>query len=238
MKSFTKLLLGVLCLLMSTQVYSSILNINFNGDEFLLGSFESAETGASFYRYGSPSAASANPVYPGTSTLLPLEADALHIFSHLNSLTNELSFGLILEKPNGSGGGTFSATVAWSVPALFAFADDPGETGVIGSAGPLDISLAWVDCCTDGFVISGFNPTDLFLNLTNVGGSDLTKVIFLSPDRNNTRFDFPTNQFNISIQSCNPQTDPNGCVISTIPEPATWSLLLLAVIRAFRRKCI
>jgi hypothetical protein len=236
MKILSKLLLGVVCLLMPAHGYSAILNIDFNGSEFLLGSFESAETGAEFYRYGNPFAASANPVYPNTTDVLPLEADALHIFSHLNTLTNELSFGVILEKPNGSGGGAFSATVAWSTPALFAFVDDPNETGSIGSAGPLNISLAWINCCTDGFVISGFDPADLFIDLTNVGGSDLTKVIFLSPDRNNTRFDFPTDQFNISIKSCDPQTDPNGCVIPSIPEPATWSLMLLAVIGAFRRK--
>ncbi|WP_448546926.1 PEP-CTERM sorting domain-containing protein [Thalassotalea fusca] len=213
---------------LSSNVFAGVIEIDFNGTEFLLGTFESAETGSQFYNYGSPWASSANPVYPGTLDPIPLTADALQIFSHINTNTNELSFGVILEKPNGSGGGTFSTTIAWSIPALLAFVDDPGESGTLNAGGPQNISLSWIDCCTDGFVISGFDPDDLFIDLTNVSGSDLTKVIFLSPDRKNTMFDFPQDVFNISITNCDPSTDPNGCIIQT-PEPSTLFILAIGL---------
>jgi len=216
-------------LFMSSTALAGVIEIDFNGTEFLLGTFESAETGSQFYNYGSPWASSANPVYPGTTDPIPLTADALQIFSHINTNTNELSFGVILEKPNGSGGGSFSTTIAWSTPALLAFVDDPGESGTINAGGPQNISLSWIDCRTDGFVISGFDPDDLFIDLTNVSGSDLTQVIFLSPDRKNTVFDFPQDVFNISITNCDPNTDPNGCIIQT-PEPSTLAILALSLL--------
>ncbi|MCJ8297166.1 MAG: hypothetical protein MJK15_22465, partial [Colwellia sp.] len=131
---------------------------------------------------------------------------------------------------NGSGGGLFSADLDWAGPAVLSFVDDPGESGTINAAGPQSISLKWVDCCTDGFVISGFDPNDLFIDLTNVLGSDLTEVIFLSPDRNNTNFSFPQDEFNISIANCVPATDPNACVIITTPEP---SIVFLFAISCF-----
>lgn len=226
---FKKRLFSLLMLFISSNAMSAILNIDFNGNQFLLGAFESAETGEQFYNYGSPWAASANPVYPGTSDTIPLAADALQVFSHLNTLTNELSFGIILEKPNGSGGGSFTTTASWSQPATFAFVDDPGEDGPIGSTGPLDITLNWINCCTDGFVISGFDPNNMFLDLANTSGADLTDVIFLSPDRQNTNFVFPADEFNISIQSCDPAIDPNGCVIPSVPEPSIIALFGLGL---------
>jgi len=217
----------------SLTAKATILDIDFNGIDFLLGTFESAETGAQFYNYGSPWASSANPVYPDTLTPIPLEADALQIFAHTNTNTNQLSFGVILEKPNGSGGGTFSTTIDWSAPALLALVDDSGETGSLNNGGPQNINLSWIDCCTDGFVISGFDPQNLFIDLMNVTGSDLTKVIFLSPNRQNFEFEFPTDEFNISITNCDPQTDPNQCIIP-VPEGKTvytffLGLLLLAI---------
>ena len=239
MKKLIISIISVISIMSSSSSMATILDIDFNGNQFLLGAFESAETGTEFYSYGSPFAASANPVYPGTTDPITLFADAMQIYSHINTLTNELSFGVILEKPNGSGGGTFATTASWSSPAVLSFVDDPGEDGPIGSSGPVDISLRWIDCCTDGFVISGFDPEDLFLDLINTSGSDLTDVIFLSPDRNNTSFAFPDDQFNISIASCNPDTDPNGCVIPSVPEPsilALFSLGLIGIAVARRKK--
>lgn len=221
---------AMLLLVSNSSWAGAVLDIDFNGNQFLLGAFESAETGTAFYRYGSPFGASANPVYPDSGNTIPLEADAMHVFAHTNTLNGELSFGVILEKPGGSGGGSFGATATWSDPAVFAFSDDPNESGPIGSDGPLNISLNWVNCCTDGFVISGFDPDDLFLNLSNVTGSDLSKVIFLSPDAENpnfpsTEFEFPATQFNISIAACDPQTDPQGCAVPSVPEPAPFALI-------------
>ena len=219
-------------LTVSSASMAVVLDIDFNGNQFLLGAFESAETGTSFYRYNSPSPSSANPVYPGTTDLIPLTADALQIFAHTNTNTDQLSFGLILERPNGSGGGSFSTSADWSDPAVLAFVDDPAETGALGVGGPQVLSLAWLDCCTDGFVISGFDPTDLFLGLTQVTGSDLSQVIFLSPDgpNSNTVFDFPSEQFSITITPCDPATDPDGCIIpSPVPEPGTMFLFGLGL---------
>lgn len=240
MKKLIISIIAVISVMSSSSAMAIILDIDFNGSQFLLGAFESAETGADFYNYGSPFAASANPVYPGTTDPIPLAADALQIFSHINTLTNELSFGIILEKPDGSGGGSFATTASWSVPAVLSFVDDPGEDGPIGSAGPVDITLSWIDCCTDGFVISGFDPTNLFLDLFDTSGSDLTDVIFLSPDMINTSFVFPEDEFNISITNCDPATDPDGCVISTVPEPSiVWLLSIgLAILGFTRRKKI
>ena len=141
---------------------AAVLDIDFNGTQFLLGAFESAQTGAEFYSYGNPSAASANPRYPDDNTLIPLQADALQIFAHVDTRDNKLSFGIILEKPNGSGGGSFATTVDWSEPALLSLLDDPNEgPAIVGQGGPQDFVFNWSTCCTDGFVISGFDPTDL-----------------------------------------------------------------------------
>ena len=228
MKNIIKGFIALFFLSISSSSIATILDIDFNGNQFLLETFESAETGSDFYRYGNPSGSSANPVYPGTTDLIPLFSDAAHIYTHINTLNNKLSFGIILEKPNGSGGGLFSADLDWAGPAVLSFVDDPGESGTINAAGPQSISLKWVDCCTDGFVISGFDPNDLFIDLTNVLGSDLTEVIFLSPDRNNTNFSFPQDEFNISIANCVPATDPNACVIITTPEPSIVFLFVLS----------
>ncbi|WP_028866078.1 PEP-CTERM sorting domain-containing protein [Psychromonas aquimarina] len=227
-------------LAVSSNSMATVLDIDFNGNQFLLGTFDSAQTGSDFYSYGSPSHSSANPVYPNTANLIPLEADALQIFSHVNTGTNELSFGAILEKPNGSGGGSFSADLDWSTPATLALTDD-NETGTLGAGGPQSLAFNWVDCCTDGFVISGFDPEDLFINLTNVTGSDLSKVIFLSPDgqNSNTVFDFPSQAFSISILPCDPATDPNQCVVVGVPEPGAFMLLSLGLLGlGFSRKII
>ncbi len=227
MKRFFNYLIAVV-LFCSPNAFAGVIEIDFNGTEFLLGTFESAETGTSFYNYGSPWASSANPVYPGTTDPIPLVADALQIFAHINTNTNtnELSFGVILEKPNGSGGGSFSTTIAWSAPAVLAFVDDPGESGTLNAGGSQNISLSWLDCCTDGFVISGFDPDNLFIDLTSVTGSDLTQVIFLSPNKQDTSFEFPQDEFNISIKNCDPDIDPNGCIIP-IPEPTTLAIFAL-----------
>jgi hypothetical protein len=233
MKNIIKAFIAANFIMLSSSSMAAILDIDFNGNQFLLETFESAESGTDFYRYGNPSASSANPVYPGTTDLIPLQADALQIYTHINSITNELSFGIILEKPNGSGGGSFNTIVDFSLngpvstPA-HAFVDDPGEAGnsPLGTTGTVTIDLDWINCCTDGFVISGFDPEDLFINLTEVSGSDLLDVIFLSPDKNNTGFDFPTNVFEISIKPCDLESDPQGCVIPPNPVPVPAAIWL------------
>lgn len=234
MKSIKKGFLAVVFLAVSSSnAMAAILDIDFNGTQFNLGTFDSAQTGTEFYNYGNPYNASANPVYPGTTDPIPLEADALQIFSHINTNTNELSFGVILEKPNGSGGGSFNATVDFSLPAYLAFLDDPNEAGnsPLGTTEHATFDLDWINCCTDGFVLSGFNPEDLFINLTNVFGSGLTQVIFLSPDgqSSNTIFDFPSETFSISIKPCDPATDPNQCETGNVSVPEPTSLALLGL---------
>ena len=240
-----KFFLSLFALILSSNTYAVVLDVDFNGSDLLLGTFDSNETGKSFYKYGTPWKSSANPVYPGTSTALPLEADAIHIFAHTNTKgtsdtsDDELSFGVILEKPNGSGGGSFNATVDFSQPAELAFLDDPNEAGnsSLGTQDTINIDLDWIDCCTDGFVLSGFNPTDLFIDLLNVSGSDLSKVIFLNPNAQHVSFDFPTNTFNISIGNCDPQTDPDNCILPTpIPAPLALMGLGLVAIGYTRRK--
>ncbi|WP_156490770.1 PEP-CTERM sorting domain-containing protein, partial [Oleiphilus sp. HI0086] len=73
----------------------------------------------------------------------------------------------------------------------------------------------------------------------NVTGSDLDRAIFLSPDGQNTQFAFPDDVFSISIGSCDPQTDPNQCVIS-VSEPSTFALLAFGLfgIGLMRRRSI
>ena len=242
MNRLSRLVAAGFLLLASSNGNATVLDIDFNGTQLLLGTFESAQTGTEFYNYDTDFTTSAGPRYPGTSDFIPLQNDALQIFAHIDTTTDRLSFGVILEKPLGSGGGSFNADVAISAPAQLAFVDDPPiydpNTSPVGTTGNIVIDLDWSDCCTDGFVISDFDPEDLFIDLTNITGSDLTQVIFLSPDRNNTVFDFPTDVFNISIRPCDPDTDPNGCVIPSVPVPAAFWLFasVLAGWLGFGRK--
>ena len=146
MKNLIRGLFAIILLAASSSSMAVVLSIDFNGTQFNLGTFDSTQTGTQFYQYGNPWTASANPVYPGTSNPIPLAADTLQVFSHVDTNANQLSFGIILEKPNGSGGGTFSADLDWSTPATLAFVDDPGETGILGLGGPQSLSFNWSNC--------------------------------------------------------------------------------------------
>ena len=171
---------SIIFLLFTTSTLAGpVLDIEFNGSQLLLGTFEGTKSSSEFYSYGSPNGASANPRYPDTGELIALQADTLQIFSYLETDTNILSLGFILEKYQGSGGGTFQTQATWSDPARVSLLDDPGETGSNITDTSRDFNFTWVNCCTDGFVISGFDPDDMFLDLKNTTGSDLTNVVFL-----------------------------------------------------------
>ncbi len=236
MKTVIRTAAAAAALAATASAEAVVLDVDFNGNRFQLETFESAETGAEFYNWGAGAGSglwhnSANPYYPGTTTLIPLEDHTLHVFSHVDTTTGLLSFGIILGAPDAipaGGSRTFSADVDWSAPATLALVDDAGETGTPGAGGPQSLSFRWYDCCTDGFVISGFDPHDLSIELTNVTGTNLNQVVFLSPDGalRNRIFRFPANGFGIRVTS--------------VPEPGPALLLGLALAglgyRAGRRR--
>ena len=75
-------------------------------------------------------------------------------------------------------------------------------------------------------MISGFDPDDLFLSISDVSFDDLDQVIFLNPVGEFTSFAVsPENPININIAPCDPETDPSGCVIpNPVPAPALMSI--------------
>ena len=226
-----------------------VLDIEFNGVPFLLGTFDSTDSGAVFYQYGTPDAASANPVYPpGTpdaGTPIPLTDGAVQFFAHVDTdeASPVLSIGVILDSANDGSGGSFVGSAVVSDPlvapvlsdVVFTLSDDPGEASQPGGAGtPVTFSFNWAPCCTDGFVLGEFDPTDIFFEMTVTAGSGLNDVIFLSPNgvASNQSFPFPADQqFLITVSACDPATDPNQCIIPepTVPVPAPLALLVLGL---------
>jgi hypothetical protein len=50
MKNLVKVFIAAVFTIMSSNSMAVVLDIDFNGSQFLLGTFESAETGSNFYR--------------------------------------------------------------------------------------------------------------------------------------------------------------------------------------------
>ena len=235
MKKSIKSLFAAVLLGLSANAMAVVLDIDFNGNQFLLDTFTSAQSGAQFYNYNSPNTASANPIYPpGTpnaGSFVPLTDGAVQFFAHMG--TDGLSFGIILDSANDGSGGSFAGSTAVSPGVSISLSDDPGEASQPGGIGTAVIfNFSWAACCTDGFVVTGFDPSNILLDMTVTSGSGLNDVIFLSPNgvASNQSFQFPTSQFTISVRTCDPQTDPNGCVVpppNGVPAPAT--ILLLGV---------
>ena len=181
MNNFVRVLLISLCFLSPRALSALITDITVYGNTYTVTAFETAETGASFYGYNSPIGSSANIEQIGT-----LADQALQLFVHLNTLNNEVSLGVIFEAPSNIDGGSFtgSATVASGV--YLALSDDPNEVTQPGGAGTqVNINMAWLTCCTDGFVLSGFDPNDISLDLTGTLNG-ITDLILYSANEEDT----------------------------------------------------
>jgi hypothetical protein len=144
---------------------------------------------ASFYDY--------NTVF-GSSANTGLEiSEETHVFLCIEEKTGGLYLVVIHDVPNDADGGIASWSFAGLPPTTtLAVEDDPqgfGDDYVLDAPnGTLQISWAWLPCCTDGVAIGGLEGTEFTIEITpsfGIGwGGQILTMAFLggtpqSPDR-------------------------------------------------------
>ncbi|RLB03201.1 MAG: hypothetical protein DRG59_11915, partial [Deltaproteobacteria bacterium] len=124
-----------------------------------------AESATDFYKYGNPFSASGDPEF-GTVSGVGF------IWLYENSLTGDVSLGMIFDKPLDGSGGTAELSFS-GVPSsgFVEVADDPPAVG-----DTFDVThgkWGWEECCTDGGMIGGLNGTwEITLSLDDATGVD------------------------------------------------------------------
>jgi hypothetical protein len=105
-----------------------------------------AESASDYYTYNTPFSASGDPDFGTVSSVG-------FIWLYENSLTGDISLGMIFDKPNDGSGGTVKMSIA-GVPAtgFVDVKDDPANVITVTGG-----DWVWSPCCTDGGVIGGLN---------------------------------------------------------------------------------
>ena len=121
-----------------------------------------AESAVDYYTYNTPFSASGDPDFGTVSSVG-------FIWLYENSLTGDISLGLIFDKPNDGSGGSVKMSFA-GVPAtgFVEVKDDPGNVITVTGA-----DWVWSPCCTDGAMLGGLNGLwDISLTLESASGVD------------------------------------------------------------------
>jgi hypothetical protein len=161
-----------------------------------------AESASAYYDYDTIFYDSGNPDF-GTLS------NTGFFWLYENTLTGEISLGMIFDTPNDGSGGTVNLSIA-GVPGTgyVAVADDPPILGDTFSTS--EGSWGWNTCCTDGGVIGGlYDLWDITITLSTSTG--IESWYFLSGDSTT-----PT-QIALNMN--------DNLVISAVPEPSTLLLL-------------
>ena len=125
----------------------------FDGGGNSIGQVDVIEEANDALTYYNPGGASANPPFITGNA-------GLHIAIHHDTTTGVYSLIMILDSIGGGGGGRFRGTLSGlGAGAFLAFVDDAGEATMTGP-GTASFNFRWFNCCTDGLIISGIDPTN------------------------------------------------------------------------------
>jgi hypothetical protein len=127
-----------------------------------------AESAAAYYTYNTPFASSGDPDF-GT------QSSKGFFWLYENSLTGDISLGIIFDKPNDGSGGAVDMSFA-GVPAtgFVEVSDDPGDAFTVTSG-----NWGWSPCCTDGGVIGGLEGLWV-ITVTLNGATGVEEWFFLN----------------------------------------------------------
>lgn len=150
-------------LVFASQVSAQIYEI-INGAIFQpVAPLSKAESAGDYYTYNVPFPSSGDPDFGTVSSVG-------FIWLYENTLTGNLSLGLIFDRPNDGSGGTVDMNLA-GVPAtgFVEVKDDPGNVITVTGA-----NWVWSPCCTDGGVIGGLKDSlwEITLSLLDATGVD------------------------------------------------------------------
>lgn len=162
--------------------------------------FETAETGAQFYgRRNFPT--------------FPVDDNSVTFYFHRNTLTGELSLGLIVDDRSDGSGGRFDGTITGlGNSAFIGFSDDNGELRMT-SPGVATFRYRFAGCCTDGGIIGGLDATNLNFAINVTRSTGLTGTFLAGP--------------NGITQIAGAPTAGSTFFVAANPEPAAWALFIM-----------
>jgi len=192
-----------------------------------------AQTGAVHYSYSS---ASAHPDY------VNLEYYSSSFWVHENTVTDELTFGLVFGIDNGPNNPNetelFFRIVDSTSDVYVSQSDDLGEAQELSEPGWFHGDY-WYNLNTDGVAVSGITGTDWTIMIDSVDFGDITAWYAAGGYTGGVDLSDLTlsigNEYRIVMAGGDPSDAP---VNPTIPEPATMILLGSGLIglAGFRRK--
>jgi hypothetical protein len=122
-----------------------------------------AESAVDYYTYNTPFGSSGDPDFGTVSSVG-------YIWLYENTLTGDISLGMIFDKPQDGSGGTVDMTIT-GVPStgFMEVSDDPGDAPTVAGG-----TWGWAACCTDGGVIGGLENDfwELIITLNSATGVD------------------------------------------------------------------
>ncbi len=130
------------------------------------------ESAADFYSYNTPFAASGDPDFGTVSS-------AGFIWLYKNSLTGDISLGMIFDRPNDGSGGKVVMSISGIPPSGFVeVEDDPSGMG--DNITLTHARWGWDSCCTDGGMFGGLENGSWKITLTLEDCTGIEQWYFLN----------------------------------------------------------
>ncbi|MFT7583109.1 MAG: hypothetical protein ACI9MR_004795, partial [Myxococcota bacterium] len=149
---------GAACIYGDASPYRVTVTNASGSTSFLATPIATNESVADFYGYAASSFGNAD---------LPREGVGA-FFMH-SAPSGQLSIAMIVDAVGGDGG-TTDVAVSGATGGVLAVEDDGNDIDAFdGTAGTMDATFAWADCCTDGFAIEVDEPC-ITVELSNVTG--------------------------------------------------------------------
>ena len=128
-----------------------------------------AESAVDYYTYNNPFASSGDPDF-GTASSVGF------IWLYENTLTGNISLGMIFDKPqDGSGGAVEMSFTGVPATGFVEVKDDPGNVITVTGA-----NWVWAACCTDGGVIGGLENEFWEITITLDSATGVDRWFFLN----------------------------------------------------------
>ena len=189
----------------SARAATSTFTFGGNGGSLLgqIGVYAEAASAADFFNRVSRS---------GTPPFAPA-SNGLHFFLHHDTTTDVYALGAFLDSRNDGTGGTLRGTISGlPLSAVVALSNDNNEAQLV-APGSVALNFRWVDCCIDGFVITGIDPDNLNVSIDLNSISGLDSVYLASPSAVTSVASLTGDSFSLTVSSA--------------PEPAVWMLMIL-----------